>query len=121
MIRLKESGHANTAEFLQNAIRIAEYYGFMPLDDMKGQTKERDEASRKVQQQKSEQEINFARRDERALASEHSKARCLRGALCKVRGKGQRWHLNYMCLDRNPQLLKRFCSLLLTRSQKSQA
>jgi histidyl-tRNA synthetase len=69
MIRLKDTGHGNTAEFLQNAIRIAEYYGFVALDDMKGQTKERDEAARKVQQAKSETEINFARRDERALAS----------------------------------------------------
>lgn len=69
MIRLKDTGHANTAEFLQNAIKIAEYYGFVPLDDMKGQTKEKDEAARKVQQQKSETELNFARKDERALAS----------------------------------------------------
>ncbi len=69
MIRLKDTGHANTAEFLQNAIRIAEYYGFVPLDDMKGQTKERDEAARKVQVAKSETEIAYARKDERALAS----------------------------------------------------
>lgn len=69
MIRLKDTGHANTAEFLQNAIRVAEYYGFVPLDDMKGQTKERDEAARKVQLAKSDTEIAFARKDERALAS----------------------------------------------------
>lgn len=69
MIRLKDTGHANTAEFLQNAIKIAEYYGFVPLDEMKGQTKEKDEAARKVQQAKSETELNFARRDERALAT----------------------------------------------------
>jgi histidyl-tRNA synthetase len=69
MIRLKDTGHANTAEFLQNAIKIAEYYGFQSLDEMKGQTKERDEAARKVQVAKGDVEIAFARRDERALAS----------------------------------------------------
>src|SRR5262245_8043765 len=69
MIRLKDTGHANTAEFLQNAIRIAEYYGFVPMDDMKAQTREKDEAARKVQKEKSETEISFARRDERALAT----------------------------------------------------
>ncbi len=97
MIRLKDTGHANTAEFLQNAIRVAEYYGFVPLDDMKGQTKEKDEAARKVQLQKSETELNFARRDERALASVArravSVARAQQGTLLAWRtaqGQGER-------------------------------
>lgn len=69
MIRLKDTRHANTAEFLQNAIQIAEYYGFVPMDELKAQTKEKDESARKAQQAKSETEISFARRDERALAT----------------------------------------------------
>ena len=32
MIRLKDTQYPNTAAFIGNAIRIAEYYGFAPLD-----------------------------------------------------------------------------------------
>ena len=33
MIRLRDTKHENTAAFLGSAIRIAEYYGFVPLDE----------------------------------------------------------------------------------------
>ena len=32
MIRLKDTRHASTAAFLASAIKIAEYYGFTPLE-----------------------------------------------------------------------------------------
>lgn len=66
MIRLKDTRHANTAEFLASAIRIAEYYGFSPLDDMRV-IRERDETKR-APAVKNETEIAFARREERSLA-----------------------------------------------------
>lgn len=69
MIRLKDTKHANTAEFLSNAIKIAEFYGFVPLDEMKAQNKEKEEGDRKIQKEKGEIEVAYARRDERALAS----------------------------------------------------
>lgn len=65
MIRLRDTAHTNTAEFLSNAIRIAEYYGFEPLDELRTSRIARD---KRTAQQK-EHEISYARRDERSLAS----------------------------------------------------
>ncbi len=65
MIRLKDTKHPNTAEFLNSAIRIAEYYGFSPLDDMRI-SKEKD-AKVRAASAKAESDIMFARRDERFL------------------------------------------------------
>ncbi|HEY4488566.1 MAG TPA: His/Gly/Thr/Pro-type tRNA ligase C-terminal domain-containing protein [Candidatus Paceibacterota bacterium] len=64
MIRLKDTRHTNTADFLGGAIRIAEYYGFAPVDEMRpirAPERKRDAKHRP------EPEIMFARRDERAL------------------------------------------------------
>ncbi|MBV9159734.1 MAG: hypothetical protein JO019_04025 [Candidatus Kaiserbacteria bacterium] len=67
MIRLKDTKFPNTAEFLNNAIKVAEYYGFAPLDEMR-LMKEKDQKLRAARE-KSESEIMIARRDERALLS----------------------------------------------------
>lgn len=66
MIRLKDTRHASTADFLQNAIHIAEYYGFRPLDEMR--SVRFDPAKRRLIA-KSESDISYARREERALTS----------------------------------------------------
>jgi len=64
MIRLKDTRHPNTASFLSSAIRIAEYYGFAPLEDsVPGPRGGAGEL-----QKKNEAEILFARREERPLA-----------------------------------------------------
>lgn len=70
MIRLKDTKHASTADFLTSAIGIAEYYGFMPLEEMR-MTRDKDA---KKGGAKNENEISYARRDERALTS--SAKRC---------------------------------------------
>jgi histidyl-tRNA synthetase len=76
MIRLKDTRYPNTASFLQDAIRIAEYYGFEPLDSIPrasvpyGGVKKPHLPLSKV-----EEEVSFARRDERALLS--AARRCL--------------------------------------------
>ena len=68
MLRLKDTKYPNTAEFLQSAIGIAEYYGFRPLDE----APKKDAASlraMKERSRKNETEIAFARREERSLVS----------------------------------------------------
>src|SRR3989344_4456163 len=72
MIRLKDTHHPSTAAFLSSAVRIAEYYGFRPLDEM---TRQPGMAARPRKILKSDPEIAYARRDERALAS--SARKCL--------------------------------------------
>jgi histidyl-tRNA synthetase len=64
MIRLKDTTHSSTADFLRSAVRIAEYYGFDSLDAMKSGRLDKNVAFLKP-----ENEIAFARRDERALAA----------------------------------------------------
>jgi histidyl-tRNA synthetase len=66
MIRLKDTRHASTADFLESAVRIAEYYGFSPLDDMRS-VREKDAKKRSAL--KNDAEIAYARRDERPLAA----------------------------------------------------
>ncbi|QQG37753.1 MAG: hypothetical protein HYS26_03965 [Candidatus Kaiserbacteria bacterium] len=68
MIRLKDTRHESTASFLQSAIRVAEYYGFTPLDD----APRKDAAQLRAQRSrasKNDSEIAFARREERSLAA----------------------------------------------------
>ena len=72
MIRVKDTRHQSTAEFLNAAIRIAEYYGFSPLEEMK--PLRLSEQDKKRVQTKNEQEISFARKEERALASAAKRA-----------------------------------------------
>lgn len=69
MIRLKDTRHAHTADFLSSAIHIAEYYGFAPLDEMKPVRENAAERALRPKQAQKPEEIAFARRDERALAS----------------------------------------------------
>src|SRR3989344_3090240 len=66
MLRLKDTRHQNTASFLQSAIRIAEYYGFKPLED----APRKDAATlRQIRERarKNETEVSFARKEERPL------------------------------------------------------
>ena len=68
MLRLKDTKYSNTAEFLQSAIRVAEYYGFRPLEE----APKKDPATlrhMKERAKKNETEIAFARREERPLVS----------------------------------------------------
>lgn len=67
MIRLKDTPHQSTADFLSSAVKIAEYYGFANLDEMRP-SRDR-EAEKRRSAIKHENEIAFARRDERSLAT----------------------------------------------------
>ncbi|MEK7156607.1 MAG: His/Gly/Thr/Pro-type tRNA ligase C-terminal domain-containing protein [Patescibacteria group bacterium] len=71
MIRLKDTQYPNTAAFLGNAIRIAEYYGFAPLDSMQRNPAYAGSSNKRgvLPLSKVESEISFARRDERTLLS----------------------------------------------------
>ncbi len=77
MIRLKDTQHPNTAAFLSSAIRVAEYYGFSPLEEIpRAGAMPLGVARRSVMPlAKVESEISFARREERALLS--SARKCL--------------------------------------------
>ena len=69
MIRLRDTGRENTAALLGSAIRIAEYYGFVPLDEAL-----RAQSGKRYPSVKNETEISFARREERPLAQVARKA-----------------------------------------------
>lgn len=62
MIRLKDTRHQNTASLLQDAIRTAEYYGFKHVDSMQ-------RVRLPAPRAKKDDDIAFARRDERGLMS----------------------------------------------------
>ena len=66
MILLKDTTHQSTASFLSTAIRIAEYYGFNPLEHMP-KSKETARLEKIQPLSKIESEIAFARKDERSL------------------------------------------------------
>jgi histidyl-tRNA synthetase len=70
MILLKDTRHSNTAAFLADAIRLAEYYGFAPLERLPRASVPVGGAKKPhMPLSKVESEISFARRDERALLS----------------------------------------------------
>ena len=71
MIRLKDTQYPNTAAFLGNAIRIAEYYGFAPLESLPRNPANMGTMNKRgvLPLSKIESSISFARRDERALLS----------------------------------------------------
>ena len=71
MIRLKDTQYPNTAAFLENAIRIAEYYGFAPLETLPRNPQNSGTANKRgvLPLSKVESAIAFARRDERTLLS----------------------------------------------------
>ena len=81
MIRLKDTKHANTSDFLSSAINIAEYYGFSPLESMRpARMNAGDTEKRRAARTVPETEITYARRDERALTSSARKcAASIRG------------------------------------------
>ena len=66
MIRLKDTRHQNTAAFLDSAIRVAEYYGFLPLESIPRAPREVKKNSATALK---DSDIAFARRDERTLPS----------------------------------------------------
>lgn len=78
MIRLKDTVHKDTSSFLSSAIGIAEYYGFLPIEEAATRAKDilRRRAldtslpplPRREKPKKNDTPIAFARREERALA-----------------------------------------------------
>ncbi|MDP3645762.1 MAG: His/Gly/Thr/Pro-type tRNA ligase C-terminal domain-containing protein [bacterium] len=64
MIRLKDTKHATTSSFLNDAIHIAEFYGFAPLDDMSRQSLN---INRSKNRSRGDADIAFTRRDERTI------------------------------------------------------
>ncbi|MDO8552559.1 MAG: His/Gly/Thr/Pro-type tRNA ligase C-terminal domain-containing protein [bacterium] len=84
MFRLKDTQHQNTAEFLSSAIKIAEYYGFSSLEEAGKLPRIKEVAvppGKPIEKRKipsaseCESQMQFARRDERALVG--SAKRCL--------------------------------------------
>jgi histidyl-tRNA synthetase len=81
MIRLRDTKHQNTAGFLGSAIRVAEFYGFVPLENAL-KNSATPGARKLLPIQKVENEISYARREERALTSVARRAaQCARGAI----------------------------------------
>ncbi|MBI5470099.1 hypothetical protein HY968_02140 [Candidatus Kaiserbacteria bacterium] len=66
MIRIRDTRHSSTASLLGDAVQIAEYYGFVPLESL-----ERNETLTRKPPATAEieEQLNFARRDERTLPS----------------------------------------------------
>ncbi|MDB5237860.1 MAG: hypothetical protein JWM46_130 [Candidatus Kaiserbacteria bacterium] len=87
MIRLKDTKHANTADFLSSAIAIAEYYGFSQLENMKtGRMNAIESEKRRAAKAIPETEITYARRDERALTSSARKCAAVTRGLAEAGG-----------------------------------
>ncbi len=81
MIRLKDTRHPNTASFLSDAIRVAEYYGFSPLEKIPRASIPVGGVKRPYMPlSEVESQISFARRDERALLSSARKCLACLGA-----------------------------------------
>jgi histidyl-tRNA synthetase len=77
MIRLKDTRYTSTAAFLGSAIRVAEYYGFAPLEDIPKASQD----TRRTLSNVNEIDIPFARRDEKILLSAARKClSCMRPA-----------------------------------------
>lgn len=74
MIRLKDTAYPNSAAFLENAVRVAEYYGFAPIESLPRLPRESQKRPI-LPLADVEREIAFARRDERALPA--GARRCL--------------------------------------------
>jgi len=66
MLRLKYTKHPHTAAFLESAIRIAEYYGFRPLEDAPRKEPAELREMRK-RAGRNESEISVTRKEERSL------------------------------------------------------
>jgi histidyl-tRNA synthetase len=93
MIRLRDTKHQNTASFLGSAIRVAEFYGFVPLEDALKNSAVPG-ARKSFPMPKSENEIAYARREERALTQvARRSAQCMRGATPET-GAHLFWRIN---------------------------
>ena len=69
MIRLKDTIHQSTSSFLSSAVRVAEYYGFVPFEEALESVREvRVRTPRGEPSKRGDSEIMFARREERPLA-----------------------------------------------------
>lgn len=91
MFRLKDTRHAHTAGFLQDAVRVAEYYGFIPLEEALRAKRAPTDATRRDIPKKEHPEIMFARREEKPLVSSAKKCvNCARGFEETVLA----WHTN---------------------------
>ena len=78
MLYLKETQYPNTAAFLDSAIRIAEFYGFQSLDTIPTKASQELKTMRE-RANKNETTLNFARKEERLLATAAKKcASCAR-------------------------------------------
>ena len=76
MIRIKDTKYPSTAVFLSDAIKIAEYYGFLPIDELQKPAPVLGVPAAKKPPTAGEIEalLNFARRDERGLPAIARKA-----------------------------------------------
>lgn len=80
MLRLRDTKYQHTAMFLDNAIRIAEYYGFVHLDETLRARPLPPAERKRVREQRDISEIAFTRREERALALAAKRVTsCMRG------------------------------------------
>ncbi len=68
MLYLKDTRHASTAAFLESAMRIAGFYGFLPIDTIPLKQSHEIKSMRE-RAAKNETAIAFARREERMLVS----------------------------------------------------
>jgi len=68
MLRLKDTKFPNTASFLQSAIKIAEYYGFTPLEEA-SRRKNSELQQMRQRARKNERELVLARKEERSLVT----------------------------------------------------
>lgn len=70
MIHLKDTRHGSTADFLEEALGVAHFYGFVPFEEVAIlRRRVRAEGSQRPAVLPPQREISYARRDERALAS----------------------------------------------------
>ena len=70
MIRIRDTRYPSTASLLSDAIRIAEYYGFVPLEELPRQPSQASDGTRFKKPPPTseiEEQLNFARKDERGL------------------------------------------------------
>ena len=81
MIRLKDTHHQNTAAFLDSAIKIAEYYGFVPIEILAAR---RNDSRKRASARRMDSEISFARRDERTLLGFAPLSACARAEVPKA-------------------------------------
>lgn len=66
MLRLKDTRHAHTGAFLASAVKLAEYYGFEPLENVLARTQKKASTHHGAVQKN---DITFTHRDEKSLLS----------------------------------------------------